>query len=73
VTAEAAAEPVERHFLVREFHQLRDGDDDGLFWVEVTVQPADPSRKWPYPLRPDLGKRIADLIRADCEEDAGER
>jgi hypothetical protein len=40
--------------------------------IRVTVQHArqagEDVKPWPYPLRADLGRRIADLIRRDCAE-----
>ena len=50
---------------------LIDHDGTAFFvWVKVTAehnpQIGEDTRTWPFPVRADLGRRIADMIRADC-------
>lgn len=57
--------------LCREIHQVN--TPSGSFGIEISIRarPALPNREgtgpWPYPLRADLGERVAAMIRADCE------
>ncbi len=46
-------------------HDLRQVQD-GEYWlhIQVIAEPAT-ARPWPFPMRADLGRRIADMIRAD--------
>lgn len=46
--------------LCWEEHLIPDGNDMCLARIIVTAE------RWPWPYRTDLGRRIADVIRADC-------
>jgi hypothetical protein len=48
-----------------EIHQLEHGGEHYFLHITVTAEPSGASAG-PVPARADLGKRIADLIRADC-------
>lgn len=58
--------------LCRETHVVQTPHGD--FWaeIEITVSPLLPTegaQEWPYPLRPDLGAAVAEII----SEDVGNR
>jgi hypothetical protein len=58
-----------------ETHQLRHDGKVYFLRVKVMAEPAEApepgSFPW-FPVRADLGRRIADLVRADCAEAAGD-
>ena len=55
--------------IVRDMQRLE--YDDRLYWLEINVTAQLTGREpagAPLPVRADLGRRIADLIRTDCAD-----
>jgi len=56
-------------YVVRDMHRLE--HDGRTYWLGITVTAeltGEEPAGGPLPVRADLGKRIADLIRADCAD-----